>query len=80
MHILVPIEPESNLNQVFEATQDLAKPFIESHSKSITLNIKKEARRGKVFVNVSRNRTYQTIVSAYSLRGLPGASVSMPLR
>ncbi len=79
-HILVPIEPKWTFDKVFEAAQEVAKPFVESHPHSTTLNIKKEARQGRVLVDIYRNRTYQTIVSAYSLRGLPGAPVSMPLR
>ncbi|TAN39700.1 MAG: hypothetical protein EPN25_10355 [Nitrospirae bacterium] len=80
LHILVPIEPKWTFDKVFEATQDVAKQFVGSHSRSTTLNIRKEARKGRVLLDIYRNRTYQTIVSAYSLRGLPGAPVSMPLR
>ena len=58
----------------------MAKLFVEAHSDSTTLNIKKEARKGRVLVDIYRNRPYQTIVSAYSVRGLPGAPVSMPLQ
>jgi bifunctional non-homologous end joining protein LigD len=79
-HLLVPIEPKWTFTEVFEATQEVAKPFVESHPRSTTLNIKKEARQGRVLLDIYRNRPYQTIVSAYSLRGLPGAPVSMPLR
>jgi DNA ligase D-like protein (predicted ligase)/DNA ligase D-like protein (predicted 3'-phosphoesterase) len=42
--------------------------------------MKKETRKGRVLVDIYRNRTYQSIVSAYSVRGRPGAPVSMPLR
>lgn len=80
LHILVPIEPKWTFDKVFEATQEVAKLFVKSHSHSTTLNIKKEARKGRVLVDIYRNRTYQTIVSAYSVRGLPGAPVSMPLQ
>ena len=80
LHILVPIEPKWTFDKVFEATREVAKPFVESHSRTTTLHIKKEARKGRVLVDIYRNRTYQTIVSAYSVRGLPGAPVSMPLR
>jgi bifunctional non-homologous end joining protein LigD len=78
-HVLVPIEPKWSFEKVFEATQEVAKPFVESHSQSTTLHIKKEARQGRVLVDIYRNRPSQSIVSAYSLRGLPGAPVSMPL-
>ena len=80
LHILVPIEPKWTFDKVFETTRELAKLFTESHSRSTTLKIKKEARKGAVLVDIYRNRTYQTIVAAYSVRGLPGAPVSMPLR
>ncbi len=78
-HILVPVEPRWTFAEVFEAAKKVAEPFVESHSRSTTLHVRKEARRGRVLVDIYRNRTYQTIVSAYSVRGLPGAPVSMPL-
>jgi DNA ligase D-like protein (predicted ligase)/DNA ligase D-like protein (predicted polymerase)/DNA ligase D-like protein (predicted 3'-phosphoesterase) len=80
LHILVPIEPKWAFDKVFEATRELAGLFVKSHSRSTTLHIRKEARKGMVLVDIYRNRTYQTIVSPYSVRGLPGAPVSMPLR
>jgi DNA ligase D-like protein (predicted ligase)/DNA ligase D-like protein (predicted polymerase)/DNA ligase D-like protein (predicted 3'-phosphoesterase) len=79
LHVLVPLEPKWSFQKVFEAAEDVARPFVGAHARSTTLNIKKEARRGKVLVDIYRNRTYQTIVSTYSVRGLPGAPVSMPL-
>ncbi|MFA5354390.1 MAG: non-homologous end-joining DNA ligase [Thermodesulfovibrionales bacterium] len=80
LHIIVPIEPQWTFDRVFDAALELAKLFVESHSQSTTLQIRKEARKGRVLIDVYRNRSHQTIVSAYSLRGLPGAPVSMPLR
>jgi bifunctional non-homologous end joining protein LigD len=79
-HILVPIEPKWTFDKVFGAAKEVAKLFVESHSLSTTLLIKKEARKGRVLLDIYRNRPYQTIVSPYSVRGHPGATVSMPLR
>ncbi len=79
LHIVVPIEPKWTFDKVFEAVKEVAKAFVGSHERSTTLHIKKDARKGKVLLDIYRNRTYQTIVSAYSVRGLPGAPVSMPL-
>src|SRR5438477_3170968 len=45
----------------------------------MTLQIKKDYRKGKVLLDIYRNRQSQTIVAAYSVRGLPGAPVSTPL-
>src|SRR5207247_9420160 len=63
----------------FEAAKAVAQPFVEAHASSMTLQIKKEFRKGKVLLDIYRNRPSQTIVSAYSVRGLPGAPVSTPL-
>lgn len=80
LHIVVPIEPKWTFGEVFGAVRDVAEPFVASHSRLTTLDIRKDARKGRVLVDIYRNRPHQTIVSAYSVRGLPGAPVSMPLR
>lgn len=79
LHILLPIEPRWDFHTAFEAASDIARPFVESHARHTTLHIKKEARKGKVLIDIYRNRGSQSIVSPYSVRGLPGAPVSMPL-
>lgn len=79
LHLVVPIEPKWSFDKVFETAQLLAKPFVEANGKETTLNISKERRVGKVLIDIYRNHQSQTIVSAYSARGLPGAPVSMPL-
>jgi DNA ligase D-like protein (predicted ligase)/DNA ligase D-like protein (predicted polymerase)/DNA ligase D-like protein (predicted 3'-phosphoesterase) len=79
LHVVVPLEPKWTFDKVFEAAKAVATPFVESHGSSTTLHIKKEHRKGRVLVDIYRNRTYQTIVAAYSVRGLPGATVSTPL-
>jgi DNA ligase D-like protein (predicted polymerase)/DNA ligase D-like protein (predicted ligase)/DNA ligase D-like protein (predicted 3'-phosphoesterase) len=79
LHIVVPIEPKWNFQKAFEAAEDIAKPFVAEREKTTTLHIKKEYRKGRVFVDIFRNRTHQTIVAPYSVRGLPKATVSAPL-
>ncbi|MCH8128252.1 non-homologous end-joining DNA ligase [candidate division KSB1 bacterium] len=80
LHIVIPIETKWTFNQAFEAASAVAKPFVDKYKQTTTLHIKKDARKGKVLVDIYRNRGSQTIVSPYSLRGLPMAPVSMPLR
>lgn len=80
VHILAPIEPKWDFHTVFDAAQAIAKPFVEARSQQTTLHIKKESRKGKVLVDIYRNRQSQSIVSPYSVRGVPRASVSMPLQ
>lgn len=80
LHILTPIEAKAGFETAFEAARAIAAPFVDAHPSAMTLHIKKEFRRGKVLLDIYRNRPSQTIVSAYSVRGLPGAPVSTPLQ
>src|SRR5207245_3830917 len=79
LHRLAPIEPKWEFHKAFEAARAVAQPFVDSHASILTLQIKKEHRKGKVLLDIYRNRQSQTIVAPYSVRGLPGAPVSTPL-
>jgi bifunctional non-homologous end joining protein LigD len=79
LHVVTPIEPTGDFQQAFEVAKAVAQPFVESQSSVLTLQIKKEYRQGKVLLDIYRNRPSQTIIAAYSVRGLPGATVSTPL-
>ncbi len=79
VHILVPIEPKWSFQEAFEAAEAVAKPFVAAREKLLTLHLKKEYRKGRVFLDIFRNRNHQTIVAPYSVRGLPGAPVSTPV-
>ncbi len=79
VHVLVPIEPKWSFQEAFEAAEAVAKPFVAAREKLLTLHLKKEYRKGRVFLDIFRNRNHQTIVAPYSVRGLPGAPVSTPV-
>ena len=80
LHVLTPIEPKWSFQAAFEAAKAVAQPFVEAHGAALTLQIKKDYRAGKMLLDIYRNRPSQTIVAAYSVRGLPGAPVSTPLQ
>ncbi len=79
IHVVIPIEQRYDFHKVFDTAQIIANPFVEEHAKELTLNIKKEARKGRVLVDIYRIRQGQSIMSPYSLRGIKGSPVSMPL-
>src|SRR6185436_13089445 len=68
-----------SFQEAFEAAKAVAQPFVDAHGAALTLQIKKDHRAGKVLLDIYRNRSSQTIVAAYSVRGIPGAPVSTPL-
>jgi bifunctional non-homologous end joining protein LigD len=79
IHICCPLEPRQSFSEVFDAAQLIAQPFVEKNPSETTLHIKKDARKGRVLVDIYRIRSGQSIVSPYSMRGRMGAPVSMPL-
>ncbi|MEX2335726.1 MAG: non-homologous end-joining DNA ligase [Fulvivirga sp.] len=78
LHLLTPVQAKWTVDECFDAAKEIAEVFIKGE-KQTTLNIKKDARKGRVLIDIYRNRSSQTIVAPYSLRGTPGAPVSMPL-
>jgi bifunctional non-homologous end joining protein LigD len=72
LHVVAPLEPKSTFNEVFEAAKSVAQPFVEKNSGRATLHIKKEARKGRILIDVYRNRQFQTILSTAKHRGIPG--------
>jgi bifunctional non-homologous end joining protein LigD len=79
IHVVTPIEVKYDFHKVFETAQEIAKPFVEKRNRDLTLHIKKDARKGRVLIDIYRIRSGQSIISPYSLRGNPTAPVSMPL-
>ncbi|MDZ4710855.1 MAG: non-homologous end-joining DNA ligase, partial [bacterium] len=78
IHVITPIEQKYDFHKVFETAQAIAQPFVEEYS-NLTLHIKKDARKGRVLVDIYRIRQGQSIISPYSLRGNSRSPVSMPL-
>jgi DNA ligase D-like protein (predicted polymerase)/DNA ligase D-like protein (predicted ligase)/DNA ligase D-like protein (predicted 3'-phosphoesterase) len=78
LHLVTPIEPIYSFDTCFEAAKLVATEFINRQPQT-TLHIKKEARKGRVLIDIYRNRPSQTIVAPYSLRGRKGATASTPI-
>ncbi len=79
IHVAVPLVVADDVETVFAAALEIAKAFVEKNPKLVTLQLKKEARAGKIFFDIYRNRRSQTVVAAYSVRASDRAPVSMPL-
>lgn len=79
VHLVVPLKPENETDIVFEVAKEIARSFVDKHKDRTTLQIRKKERKGRILIDIYRNRSNQTIVAPYSLRARPGAPVSMPL-
>lgn len=78
LHLLTPIATHYTFDESFATAKKIAEGFIKRH-KNATLHLNKEARKGRVLVDIFRNKPAQTIVCPYSIRGRAGAPVSAPI-
>ncbi|MEP6816671.1 MAG: DNA polymerase domain-containing protein [Marmoricola sp.] len=78
IHIYVRIEPRWEFTDVRHAAIGFGRE-LERRDPGVTTNWWKEERGERIFVDFNQNSRDRTIASAYSLRPLPGAPVSMPL-
>jgi DNA ligase D len=80
MHIYLRIEPRWTFTEARHGAIAFARALERRMPKQVTTNWWKEERGERVFVDYNQNCRDRTIASAYSLRPLPWAPVSTPLR
>lgn len=80
LHILVRIAPRWDYRQVRLAAETLAREIENRAPGLATARWWKEERGESVFVDFNQNAKDRTVASAYSIRPLPDARVSTPLR
>ncbi len=80
LHILVRIAPQWDFRNVRLAAETLAREVENRAPGLATARWWKEERGESVFVDFNQNAKDRTVASAYSVRALPDARVSMPLQ
>ena len=81
MHIYVRIAPEHGFKDVRRAALAFAREVERrAPDDATTVWWRKDRDPAKVFVDYNQNARDHTIASAYSVRGVPGATVSTPIR
>jgi bifunctional non-homologous end joining protein LigD len=79
VHVLVPLEPVYSYDQVLTAASAITRMARHREPSLFTFDMRRARRRGKILIDVLRNRRGATLVSPYSVREYPGATISMPL-
>jgi bifunctional non-homologous end joining protein LigD len=79
MHVLIPIRVGPSSDEVLGFARDLARRLAASYTKELTVESAIRARGDRVYVDVLRNGSVQTVVSPYSVRRKAQAPVSTPL-
>ncbi len=79
LHVIVPIEPDLEFDEVRERAVKIAEEIAGENPDFTTTEIRKEKRKGKVFLDTVRNSYGQTTVAPYSVRPRIGAPIATPL-
>jgi len=79
MHIYVPIEPRYDYARVRRFVATIGTMIAAADPDSVTMEWDIARRGPKVFIDHNQNVGGKTIASVYSVRPVPGASVSTPL-
>ncbi|MFC8510969.1 non-homologous end-joining DNA ligase [Streptomyces sp. NPDC057411] len=79
LHVLVPLDRQAPFDDVRAFARDVAELLAARHPDLLTTAARKEAREGRLYLDVQRNGYGQTSVTPYAVRARPGAPVAMPL-
>jgi bifunctional non-homologous end joining protein LigD len=79
LHVVSPLDGESSFDQTRAFAREIASMLVERDPKRLTVEQRKDKRRGRLYVDTARNAYAQTAVAPYAVRALPGAPVACPL-
>jgi len=79
LHIIVPLNRKHTFNFVRTFARNVAQILVSQNPKTLTLEIRKEKRGKKIFIDTFRNAFAQTGVAPYAIRPKEEAPVATPL-
>ncbi len=79
LHVVVPLKRKDDFDTVREFARDVASYMAENDPDHLTVEVRKDKRHGRVFVDYLRNAFGQTGVAPYAVRPIEGAPVATPL-
>jgi len=79
-HVVVKINDKVNWEEFRSIAKNIAKLMEAKWPDKYTSNMRKDKRKGKIFIDWVRNTKGSTSVAPYSLRARQNAPVSMPIK
>ncbi len=80
LHVYVPILREYDYSVTRKACELIGRFLLRQRPRDLTMEWSVSKRAGKIFLDHNMNVMGKNMASVYSLRPLPGAPVSVPLR
>jgi len=79
LHVVVPLDQKNDFNAVRKIARCFAQKVVEDDPKNITLEISIKKRKGRLFIDITRNAFGQTIAAPYAVRPKLGAPIATPI-
>ncbi|MFF7813443.1 non-homologous end-joining DNA ligase [Streptomyces sp. NPDC007945] len=79
LHVVVPLDRRTAFDEVRAFAGDVAELLAARHPDELTTAPRKQAREGRLYLDIQRNGYAQTAVTPYAVRARPGAPVATPL-
>jgi len=79
LHITTPLKQKDKFTKVRNFAKHIALELVEEDPEHLTLEIRKEKRGTKIFIDTLRNQWAQLSVAPYSVRAKEGAPVATPI-
>ncbi|MFJ6698100.1 non-homologous end-joining DNA ligase [Streptomyces sp. NPDC091272] len=79
LHVVVPLNRRDDADDVLEFSRAVARVLADRHPRELTTESRKDARKGRLYLDVARNGYAQTVVAPFAIRTRPGAPVAAPL-
>ncbi|MFW6135281.1 MAG: non-homologous end-joining DNA ligase [Chloroflexota bacterium] len=78
-HVVVPLDRSADFDTVRAFAKDVGKLLAQRHPEDLTVEFRKDARGGRLFLDPLRNAYGQNSVAPYAIRAKPGAPVATPV-
>ncbi len=79
-HIVVSLKDKYSWSESKDLAKAIAQELVNEFPEEFTIDMRKEKRIGKVFIDYLRNERGATTVAAFSTRAKPHAPISVPIK
>ncbi|MEU6995520.1 non-homologous end-joining DNA ligase [Streptomyces sp. NPDC046465] len=79
LHVVVPLNRRDDVDDVLAFARAVADTLAARYPEQLTTEPRKDARKGRLYLDVARNGYAQTAVAPFAVRSRPGAPVAVPL-
>ena len=79
IHVVAPLDAKADWPEVKSFAERFSRAIAEAEPRTFTANIRKDQRKGRIFLDWLRNQRGATAVMPYSARAREGAPVSAPI-